>query len=358
MSRWNSQAQAVIVVLAVALLAMISDPASWVAQADDPPSLRATAELRTDGSIRLTLDVRHADRTQSTTWSTLRRARVSRPSSSGCYWTSPTFLSAALYRARICLESGRESDTRWRIHVVGSAPFQKGYSVVDTGGIVSRPRKNVRYLSPVAIADITSSTTVNVRTKTTASARSSASQSDKGSTDAATSTSTTTTGRRQPSGSGTTVTRIIDGDTIEVRDCSSCRPYRIRLADVWAPETHEPGGASATSRLRNIIPVGTRISFERTQADSYGRRVGVVRVGASGGSVNSRMRAYGYTNQGSGSASRSSSRATAGGASSSSNDWRSRCDTSQRTYRGQAGYHPSQDRDGDGIGCECGCRRR
>ena len=38
------------------------------------------------------------------------------------------------------------------------------------------------------------------------------------------------------------------------------------------------------------------------------------------------------------------------------NEGDSQCDTSERTYRGQRGYHPKQDRDGDGIGCECGCR--
>ena len=160
------------------------------------------------------------------------------------------------------------------------------------------------------------------------------------------------------SNTGTRVTRIIDGDTIEVRDCASCSAYRIRLANVWAPETHERGGSTATSRLRSLIPPGTRVTFTRTQSDSYGRKVGNVSV--SGTSVNSRMRSYGYTSNSSNSSSSGSTRSTtfSGSSRSTGSSYSGSCDTSQRTYRGSPGYHPSQDRDNDGIGCECGCGSR
>lgn len=51
------------------------------------------------------------------------------------------------------------------------------------------------------------------------------------------------------------VTRVIDGDTLEVSVEFGELPLhhaRIRLLDCWAPESHKPGGPEATEHLREL----------------------------------------------------------------------------------------------------------
>lgn len=53
--------------------------------------------------------------------------------------------------------------------------------------------------------------------------------------------------------------RIIDGDSlVDLLDLGCYARYeaRIRLADVWAAETYEPGGTEATRRLMTAIETG------------------------------------------------------------------------------------------------------
>ena len=70
-----------------------------------------------------------------------------------------------------------------------------------------------------------------------------------------------------------TVTRIIDGDTIEVNGKS------IRFALASAPEWNEPGGEQATYFIETICPVGSTALVDEDDGQtqgSYGRIVAVV----------------------------------------------------------------------------------
>ncbi len=73
-------------------------------------------------------------------------------------------------------------------------------------------------------------------------------------------------------GDHATVTRIIDGDTLEVRPGRE----RIRLISVDTPEVRNPAecfGAEAATRTRELAAIGTRVRLERdkTDRDRFGR---------------------------------------------------------------------------------------
>lgn len=73
-----------------------------------------------------------------------------------------------------------------------------------------------------------------------------------------------------------TVTRIIDGDTLEVDG------VQIRLALVDAPEPNQPNGIAAKSLVEKLCPVGSRavVDQDDTQRrDSFGRTLAVVWCG-------------------------------------------------------------------------------
>ena len=66
------------------------------------------------------------------------------------------------------------------------------------------------------------------------------------------------------------VPRVIDGDTIHVSTATEI--VKVRLAEVDAPERHEPGGSAATGRL--VEAVGDWVSCRLTGRQSYDREVG------------------------------------------------------------------------------------
>lgn len=71
-----------------------------------------------------------------------------------------------------------------------------------------------------------------------------------------------------------TVSRVIDGDTIQVND-----DVRIRLALVDTPERDERGYAEATSFTRSACPSGTTIIYDLDDGQrhgSYGRVIALV----------------------------------------------------------------------------------
>src|SRR5574341_662855 len=71
------------------------------------------------------------------------------------------------------------------------------------------------------------------------------------------------------------VTRVIDGDTFD-----TAATGRIRLADIDAPETYEPGYVEATDALTALVN-GKTVLLDidsRTGQDQYGREVCVVYV--------------------------------------------------------------------------------
>ncbi|OYO18875.1 hypothetical protein BI335_06510 [Enemella evansiae] len=80
----------------------------------------------------------------------------------------------------------------------------------------------------------------------------------------------------------TTVTRVIDGDTIQVDDAGT--PRRIRLLNVDTPETVDPnqtvqcGGPEATEWLKRRLPAGAEVSlqYDVERTDGYGRTLAKV----------------------------------------------------------------------------------
>ena len=78
------------------------------------------------------------------------------------------------------------------------------------------------------------------------------------------------------------VTRVIDGDTIQVQLGPSGQ--KVRLIGIDTPETRGPGalrdcfGAEATSRVQALLPAGTTVRLVRDAEprDRYGRLLAYV----------------------------------------------------------------------------------
>jgi len=78
------------------------------------------------------------------------------------------------------------------------------------------------------------------------------------------------------------VVRVSDGDTVKVltdQTCNSggdCRSgkvqYRVRLAEIDAPEKKQPFGSKAKAALSELV-AGQRITVEQVDKDRYGRLV-------------------------------------------------------------------------------------
>lgn len=73
-----------------------------------------------------------------------------------------------------------------------------------------------------------------------------------------------------------TVERIVDGDTIVVRDSGA--PVRVRLIGIDTPEVRpepECGADAATARLRELTPDGSRVwsTSDREPLDRYDREL-------------------------------------------------------------------------------------
>jgi micrococcal nuclease len=71
------------------------------------------------------------------------------------------------------------------------------------------------------------------------------------------------------------VTRVIDGDTIDVLLASG--RIRVRLHGVDAPERDQPGGAAATSWLTEMLS-NQAVLLEPVSQDQYDRMVAVVHL--------------------------------------------------------------------------------
>jgi len=83
-----------------------------------------------------------------------------------------------------------------------------------------------------------------------------------------------------------TVVSIGDGDTLRIRQ--SGQVTTIRLACVDAPErSQKPFGSQSTSRLKQLLPLGTPVQVRTITRDRYGRTVAELYV--SGRSVNLQM---------------------------------------------------------------------
>ena len=70
----------------------------------------------------------------------------------------------------------------------------------------------------------------------------------------------------EPSTDSATVTRVVDGDTIEVEMSGRTKP--IRLLSIDTPETKDPNqpvqclGPEATAFLARLLPTGTSVRLE------------------------------------------------------------------------------------------------
>jgi micrococcal nuclease len=96
------------------------------------------------------------------------------------------------------------------------------------------------------------------------------------------------------------VTRVVDGDTIDV-DLGGHRE-RVRLLGIDTPETHHPTkpvqcyGPEAAAHTADLLPEGTGVRLERDEQerDDYGRLLAYVYRLADGLFVNGSLVADGY----------------------------------------------------------------
>lgn len=73
-----------------------------------------------------------------------------------------------------------------------------------------------------------------------------------------------------------TVTRILDGDTLEVREDTGL--IRVRLADIDAPEKRQPFGQRAKQKLIDLVSNAVAVEIRPTGTDRYGRTIAKVLV--------------------------------------------------------------------------------
>lgn len=96
--------------------------------------------------------------------------------------------------------------------------------------------------------------------------------------DAPTAASATGSGATKPAAKPLIVARVVDGDTIKLRDGRT-----IRLLQVDAPEATQCYGGRATLQLRHILKPGTRITIaadaKLPKRDSAGRMLRYVNIG-------------------------------------------------------------------------------
>lgn len=70
-----------------------------------------------------------------------------------------------------------------------------------------------------------------------------------------------------------TVTKIVDGDTIDVKLTSG--PIRVRLHGVDTPERGQPWGKESTAALTALV-MGKEVEVEPFEQDRYERMIGIV----------------------------------------------------------------------------------
>jgi micrococcal nuclease len=71
-----------------------------------------------------------------------------------------------------------------------------------------------------------------------------------------------------------TVTKIIDGDTIE----TSVRKRPVRIEDINTPEKGQPGYSEAKQELGKLLK-GEKVSVTPVATDKYGRTVAKIKLG-------------------------------------------------------------------------------
>jgi micrococcal nuclease len=102
---------------------------------------------------------------------------------------------------------------------------------------------------------------------------------------------------RPPTGDDTTVTRIVDGDTLWVAPKT-----KVRLIGIDTPETQDPRrpvqcfGEQATRRITELVPPGTpvRLVYDIERRDRYDRTLAYVYRRSDGLFVNAALVREGY----------------------------------------------------------------
>ena len=89
-----------------------------------------------------------------------------------------------------------------------------------------------------------------------------------------------------------TVSRVFDGDSLIV-DLSDRRSVEIRLAEIDAPEQHQPYADEARAALRRLL-LGRRVDIELYDVDGYGRAVARIWRHDDGLYINAWMVRNGY----------------------------------------------------------------
>jgi len=73
------------------------------------------------------------------------------------------------------------------------------------------------------------------------------------------------------------VIKVYDGDTVTLQCPEQVDKVRIRLYCIDAPEIKQtPWGELSRDHLRNMIPLGTSVTYEQIDRDQYGRIVGEI----------------------------------------------------------------------------------
>jgi endonuclease YncB( thermonuclease family) len=68
------------------------------------------------------------------------------------------------------------------------------------------------------------------------------------------------------------VIRVIDGDSLRVRESRTHRTHELRLAGIDAPELGQPWGVQSRTALRRMVE-GRQVMVEVVDRDRYGRLV-------------------------------------------------------------------------------------
>lgn len=92
-----------------------------------------------------------------------------------------------------------------------------------------------------------------------------------------------------PNNKGFAVSRVIDGDTVEV--IQNGNRDKVRLKEIDAPEMSQPGGAASKNQLQRLIK-GRQVQLRGTERDRYQRVLAEIFVGEK--NINKQMVSLGH----------------------------------------------------------------
>jgi micrococcal nuclease len=91
-------------------------------------------------------------------------------------------------------------------------------------------------------------------------------------------------GAEPPKVVGAKVTKVNDGDSIEVQ--TDAGPARVRLSAIDTPEYDQPYGDKSSAALKARLPIGAAVELEIVTQDQFKRMVAVVWLVAGGERIN------------------------------------------------------------------------